>query len=102
MLEIGRAAGLRIVGEAFADRRYEADGSLRHRRYPDALITDPEKAADQAIGIACDGMIVAANGAHIRVDAQTICIHGDTQNASAIATEVRNRLVLAGVKIVTL
>lgn len=102
MLEVWKAAGIEVRGEAFADRSYEADGSLRHRRYPDALITDPARAAGQAVGIACEGTVVAVNGARLRVDAQTICIHGDTDNALAIAMEVRTRLVRAGVEIAAL
>lgn len=96
MLEVWKAEGFRVVGEAFADRRYEADGSLRPRRFADALITDPFEAAEQALRIARDGVVVAVDGTRITVDAQTLCIHGDTENAIAIATEVRSRLLTVG------
>jgi UPF0271 protein len=98
-LEVWRAEGFRTVGEAFADRRYEADGSLRPRRFPDALITDPSEAGEQALGIARDGIVVAVDGTRVNVGAATICIHGDTQNAIAIATQVRSRLLIAGVAV---
>jgi UPF0271 protein len=97
MLKVWKAAGFRVVGEAFADRRYEADGSLRPRRFANALITDPAEAGEQALRIARDGVVVAVDGRRVDVDAETICIHGDTENAIAIAMEVRNRLLAVGV-----
>jgi len=97
MLKVWRDEGFRVVGEAFADRRYEADGSLRPRRFADALITRPSEAAEQALGIARDGVVVAVDGTRVEVKAGTICIHGDTENAIAIATEVRNRLSMGAV-----
>ena len=77
MLEVWSEAGFAVVAEAFADRRYEADGTLRPRRYPDALITDPAQAADQVRRFLGDGAI------------GTVCIHSDTSGASAIARAVR-------------
>jgi 5-oxoprolinase (ATP-hydrolysing) subunit A len=99
MLEVWRAEGFRVVGEAFADRHYEADGSLRPRRFADALITDPSEAGEQALGIAREGIVVAIDGTRVEVEARTICIHGDTKNPIAIATEVRSRLLAAGVAV---
>ena len=77
MLEIFRKAGFQVAAEAFADRRYEPDGSLRSRQFPDSLITDADEAAAQALSIAEDGTALAINGSRISIDAQTICIHGD-------------------------
>jgi UPF0271 protein len=72
MLEVWRRMGLAAAGEAFADRRYEPDGSLRSRQFADALITDPAAAAAQAVRLAGqDGV-------------ETICVHGDTPGAVAI------------------
>ncbi|HEY1921317.1 MAG TPA: 5-oxoprolinase subunit PxpA [Tepidisphaeraceae bacterium] len=85
MLDVFRGAGFRIAAEAFADRRYEADGSLRSRKFEDALIRDPVDAGQQALSIAERGMVVARGGTEIVANAQTICIHGDTPGAPAIA-----------------
>jgi UPF0271 protein len=80
MLEVWRSMGLPVWGEAFADRRYEPDGTLRSRKFPDALITDPAAAAAQALRLACEGL------------AQTICVHGDTPSAVSILKAVREAL----------
>jgi UPF0271 protein len=80
MLEEFAAAGFEVLPEAFADRRYEPDGSLRSRRLPGALILDPHEAAAQALDIARRGV------------AKTICIHGDTPGAAEIACAVRAAL----------
>ena len=92
MLEVFRAAGFEVLAEAFADRRYEPDGSLRSRKHPDSLITDPELAALQAHDIAERGMVTAVNGKKIPIHAKTLCIHGDTPGALEIAKTVASRL----------
>ena len=92
MLDEFREAGFSIAAEAFADRRYERDGSLRSRRHSDALITDPEQAAAQALRIATQGEVVAISGDVIPLDASTLCIHSDTPGASKIAEAVRRAL----------
>jgi UPF0271 protein len=86
-LEVFRAAGFAVAAEAFADRRYEPDGSLRSRRYEDALIRDPAEAARQAVRIAEQGT------------AQTICVHGDTPGAPEIAAAVARALREAGIEV---
>jgi UPF0271 protein len=88
MLDTFRDAGFMVAAEAFADRRYEADGSLRARRFPDALITDPAAAARQALDIAANGSLTAIDGSRVHVQAETICIHGDTPGAREIAEAV--------------
>lgn len=99
LLDAGAAAGLTCIGEGFADRSYEADGSLRSRRLPGALIGDPDRAAAQAVGIARDSRVTAFDGTVIAVAASTLCIHGDTPGAVAIARAVRDALVAAGVEV---
>ena len=79
-LEVWREMGLKVAAEAFADRRYEPDGSLRSRQFPDALITDPHEAAGQAVRLARAGT------------AQTICVHGDTAGAVEILKACREAL----------
>ena len=80
MLEVWRAMGMAVAGEAFADRRYEPDGTLRSRKFPDALITDPREAAAQAVRFARQGL------------AETICVHGDTPGSVAILKACRSAL----------
>jgi 5-oxoprolinase (ATP-hydrolysing) subunit A len=80
MLDWWREMGLAVVAEGFADRRYEPDGTLRSRKFPDALITDPQAAAAQAVGLAREGV------------AQTICVHGDTPGAVEILKACRKAL----------
>jgi UPF0271 protein len=80
MLDVWREMGMLVTGEAFADRRYEPDGTLRSRKLPDALITDPAEAAAQALRFAREGI------------AQTICVHGDTPGAVAILAACRKAL----------
>ena len=97
MLDMFRQAGFAVAAEAFADRRYEADGTLRSRKFEDALIRNPEEAAWQALGIAERGIVIASDGSEVSVDAQTLCIHGDTPGAPKIAETVARTLREAGV-----
>ena len=99
MLDEFRAAGFAVVAEAFADRRYEADGSLRSRKFEDALIDEPELAATQALRIVEQETVVAADGSVVPVHAKTICVHGDTPGAVEIVSAVYRRLVGAGVSV---
>jgi len=97
MLDVFREAGFTVAAEAFADRRYEPDGTLRSRKFEDALIRDPESAARQALGIVERGVVRASDGSDVAVSAQTICIHGDTPGAPTIAAEVARVLRESGV-----
>ena len=102
MIAVFREAGFSIAGEAFADRRYEPDGTLRSRRQPDALIRDPAEASRQALGIVQQGLVTAVNGSRITVAAQTLCIHGDTPGAPEIAATVAETLRQAGINLAPL
>jgi UPF0271 protein len=97
MLDVFREAGFPVAAEAFADRHYEPDGSLRERKFDDALILDPAEAAAQAIRIAERRTAIACGGAEIALNADTICIHGDTFGAPQIAAAVASALREAGV-----
>ena len=97
MLDVFREAGFAVAAEAFADRRYEPDGTLRSRKFNDALIRNPEEAAWQALGIAERGVVIASDGNEVPVDAQTICIHGDTPGSAQIAAVVARTLREAGI-----
>ena len=97
----GREIGLRVAEEGFADRRYEGDGSLRSRRLDGALL-GPAEAAGQAVSIARDGVVTAADGSRVAVRADTICIHGDGPDAVAVARAVRSALAEAGIRVAPL
>jgi len=99
MLEVFREAGFVVAAEAFADRRYEADGTLRSRKFADALIRDRDEAGRQALRVAERRSVIACDGSEVAVDAQTICIHGDTPGAPQIAAAVARTLRRAGVKL---
>jgi UPF0271 protein len=99
LLEAGREAGLAVAAEAFADRVYEPDGSLRSRRYPDAVLPDPEAAAEQAVSIVVLGKVTAHDGTSVPIQADTLCIHGDTPGAPEYARVVRDELAAAGVSV---
>jgi UPF0271 protein len=99
MLKVFKQGGFRVAAEAFADRRYESDGSLRHRAYPNALIRDPDEAAEQAVRIASQGTVTSVDGIDIPIDAQTICIHGDMPGSTDIAAAVAKNLRSAGVEL---
>jgi len=100
LLTAGREAGLAVLAEAFADRAYEPDGSLRGRHHPDALLDDPEATARQAVRIACEGRVTAVDGSDLAVAADTLCVHGDAPGAAARAAAVRQALATAGVEVV--
>jgi len=95
----GAAAGLRVVREAFADRGYEADGSLTPRGRPGAVVDDPARAAARAVAMVVDGAVDTTTGQLVRVEADTLCIHGDTPRAVAIVRAVRAALESAGVNV---
>lgn len=100
MLDVFREAGFTGAAEAFADRRYEPDGTLRSRKFEDALIRDPSEAAKQALSIAQRGLVTAHDGTEVKLSVQTICIHGDTpgsvQVATAVALALRDARVIVG------
>lgn len=98
----GRDAGLTVAEEAFADRRYRADGTLVPRGEPGALVTDPDEAAEQAVRLAQERIVVANDGSRIEVRADTICLHGDTPGAADIARRIHERFRIAGIRIAPL
>jgi UPF0271 protein len=102
MVEVFAAHGFRTAAEAFVDRAYEADGTLRSRKLPGALITDPMRAAEQAVRIAQEGLAAVLDRRDVTVRARTLCVHSDTPDAAKIAAAVREALIVLGVRIVPL
>lgn len=99
IIEEGRQAGLRVVREAFADRAYNPDGSLVSRRLPGSLISDPEKSVEQVIRLVTQGEVVAQDGTILKLEADTVCVHGDGPTAPAIARALKARLQEAGIRV---
>ena len=102
LIEAGREAGLAVAEEAFADRRYQADGSTVPRGEAGALITDPDEAAEQSVLLARDRVAIAADGSRISVRADTLCLHGDTPGAEKIARRIHERFRAEGIRIAPL
>jgi UPF0271 protein len=102
MIEAAREAGLRAAREGFADRAYEADGSLRSRKLEGAVIHDVEAAAERAVRIARDGVVIAYSGEEISLQVDTLCVHGDTDGAVEIVRAIRQRLAAAGVEVTSI
>jgi UPF0271 protein len=96
------ATGLRVAHEAFADRRYEADGSLTSRRESDAVIHDVDAAVAQAVQIATKGNVLTRDGKTLQIHADTICVHGDRPVAAVFARRLREALSAAGLPVARL
>ncbi len=94
---IARESGLRTVVEAFADRGYTAAGTLIPRGSPGALLTEPDEVADRMARLATTGELTAADGSIVRIRADSICVHGDSPGAVAMARAIRAALEAAGV-----
>jgi len=96
-LRAGRAAGLRVASEVFADRAYEPDGSLRSRIKPDAVIHDAAVVVARAVRMVKERTVEAIDGTVVALEADTICVHGDTPGADLLAARLRAGLEAAGV-----
>jgi UPF0271 protein len=99
MLQAARALDLRIAREGFVDRAYEPDGTLRSRKLPGAVHADPKAAAAQAVSFVREGGVRAHDGSFVQLEVDTLCFHGDTPGAPAIAAAVRQALEREGVAI---
>jgi len=101
LIAAGERAGLRVASEVFADRGYWPDGSLAPRGTPGAIITEVAEVVRRAVGMATGQGVTCVDGTMIRVKAETICIHGDTPGAAALARAVRAALTAAGIDVVS-
>jgi 5-oxoprolinase (ATP-hydrolysing) subunit A len=102
LLQAGLDAGLPVAAEAFADRAYLADGSLAPRSEPGSVIHDIETVVDRVVEMVTERSVVATDGTTIQFEADTLCLHGDTPGAAALAVAVRRGLEAAGVTIAAL
>jgi 5-oxoprolinase (ATP-hydrolysing) subunit A len=97
VLRLAAEAGLTVVAEAFADRAYTAGGTLVSRRDPGAVLHDPRQVAERVVRMVTTGEVEAVDGSTVRLDAATVCVHGDTPGAVAMARAVRRALAAASV-----
>ena len=99
ILAAGRAAGLRVAAEVFADRAYEPDGSLASRRKPGSVIHDADAVVTRAVRMATERSVVAIDGSVVPLEADTICVHGDTPGSDVLAAKIRAGFEAAGVAV---
>jgi len=99
MRRIGREVGLRVVYEAFPDRAYTPEGTLASRRTPGAVIKEPAVVAERALRMAAEGKIIATDGSVLEIEAQTLCVHGDTPTAVDLVRTIRRTLEDAAIKV---
>lgn len=99
LVHAGRAAGLRVAPEAFAERRYAPDGQLASRDLEPAVIEGLEPALAQVRAMLHEGAVPAIDGSRVSIEAETLCLHGDRENAAAFARELRTALEADGITV---
>jgi len=99
LLARAAAAGLRSVREAFADRGYTPEGTLVPRSEPGALLDDPDEVGRRVVRMVTEGQVVAVDGTVVAIEAESVCVHGDSPGAVAMAESVRAGLEAAGVTV---
>lgn len=99
ILKLAQASGLKSVAEAFADRAYTPDGQLVSRREQGSVLHDTHLIARRMLQLAHKGTLEAIDGSTIRIDAQSICVHGDSPGAVAIAQEIRRAFEADGITV---
>jgi UPF0271 protein len=101
LLDAGRRAGLATAREGFADRAYLPDGTLVPRSRAGSIVTDPDTVVGRALSMARDHVVTAIDGTRVPLEVETICVHGDTPGAAALALRIRQALIGAGVEVVS-
>ena len=99
LVQWARDAGLRVVSEAFADRAYTPQGALVSRREKGAVLHDPEVIAQRMVRLVREGVVEAIDSSTVRIEADSICVHGDSPDAVGIARELRKRFEADGIQI---
>jgi UPF0271 protein len=99
VLRLAEAAGLRAVSEAFADRAYNPDGTLTSRSQPGSVLEDPEAVAARVLQMTTGEAISAIDGSDLSISAESVCVHGDSPGAVAMAMAVKRALDAAGISI---
>ena len=99
MLEAAKKVGLKTASEVFADRAYNDDGSLVNRKLSGAVIHDPVVAVERAVKMAKEGKVISINGKEISIQADSICVHGDNEQAIELVSKIRKALEGAGIEV---
>ncbi len=99
LIDAGRRAGLRTASEVFADRSYRGDGSLVPRSEPGAVLDDPELVVERALAMIRNAAVTAIDGTVVPLEVDTICVHGDTPGAVAMARRLNESLAAAGIAV---
>ncbi|MGZ9704789.1 LamB/YcsF family protein [Pseudomonas sp. GNP013] len=99
LIQWARDEGLQCVAEAFADRAYTPQGTLVSRREPGAVLHDPKQVAQRMLRLVEDGTIEAIDGTRTRIEADSICVHGDSPAAVDMARELRRVLEQANLSV---
>lgn len=100
MVKAAQNAGIKYVEEAFADRAYTQEGTLVPRSQPGAVIHDIQEVAERVMNLVKTGTVTAIDGSKVALQAQTICVHGDTPGAVDMIKEIRDRLDKAGIDVI--
>ena len=95
-----KAAGLRVAGEAYGDRAYNADGTLVSRKLPNSVITEADAVIERILQFLDTGTMPTYEGGTVKIDAQSICMHGDTPGAAVMIKALRETLDKKGVRVV--
>lgn len=96
---LAEEAGIRVVSEVFADRRYEDDLSLRDRRHPDAVLHDSRLVTAQLEQMVLHGSVITHGGNEIQIHAETVCLHSDTPGSVELAKHIHHQLRDHGIRI---
>jgi UPF0271 protein len=99
LVSLAREQGLKVVAEAFADRAYHADGTLVSRREAGAVLHDPEQVAQRMLKLINEGGVESVEGEFTRIEADSICVHGDSPGAIEMARQIRATLERSGIAI---
>ena len=99
VLDLAEQQGVRTLSEAFADRAYNPDGTLVSRRQEGSVLHDPGEVAERVVTLVTQGSVTAIDGTKVPIKADSVCVHGDTPGAVAMATAVRDRLASTGIEL---
>jgi UPF0271 protein len=100
LIAAGQRAGLRTAREAFADRAYRSDGALVPRSQPGAIVEASDEVVSRVVSMVSRQTVMAIDGSYVPVEVDTICVHGDTPGAAALAARIRQALSAAGIEVV--